>query len=575
VNLPPAWRRETRQFRQLVRLSYRRLLDAALSSREIDAEQFALWGVALLATPPLYAAMIWPSRYPWLRRRSLDLLQSAVVGDRLFFVAWSVLAALLVGALLWDGLFPDRTDQQVMGVLPVRSRTVAAARVTAALVSVVVLLAAINLPAATLYALAGAAHPSVGSVPGIFVGQMLASIAAGLAAFSILLAARGAVAWLFGASGAARIAVVLQLLAVVGTVEALMFLPGLLGTMVREVIASGETTGGSPLAPVWFLGVYALFAGPHAEVLTPMAGPAVVVLVVGVAAAIAIYLLPASLAARRAIESQDRDHTAALLVAPLLACGMVFGRPSARARYVFVIQSLVRSRRHLLMVASYLGLGIAVAGTRVVTASLRSRLALDQPADYLLVIPLTVTFFLVLGVRAAFAIPTDVAANWTFRVVGPRHLLDSRSAARVALYAVAVLPVSGVTAMAAAWLWGIGIAATMVSMHLAAGALVCEMALRGHESVPFTKGRALSTSSMKVGVAVAIGIVYLFAFRFDGLQLWAVSRPSRAAAYVLVALAITVAVAVSGRRRSRAETASFDAPDDHAVTQLRLSEASS
>lgn len=574
MNLPPAWRHEARQFRQLVRLSYRRLLDAALSSREIDAEQFALWGVALLATPPLYAAMIWPSRYPWLRRRSLDLLQSAVVGDRLFFVTWSILAALLVGALLWDGLFPDRTDQQVMGVLPVRSRTVAAARVTAALVSVVMLLAAINLPAATLYALAGAAHPSVGSVPGIFVGQMLAAVAAGTSAFSLLLVARGAVAWLVGASGAARIAVALQLVVVVGACEALMVLPGVLAAMMRGVVGPGAT-GGSAFVPVWFLGVYAWFAGPHAAVLTPMAGAAVAVLVGAVAAALVTCVVPAAPAARRAIESQDREHTSAVIVAPLLACGRVLRRPSARARYLFVIRSLVRSRRHLLIFASYLGLGVAVAGTRVLTAALRARLSFEAPADYLLVIPLVVTFFLVLGVRAAFAIPTDIAANWTFRVVGPRNLLDSRSASRVALCALTVWPVSAMSGVAAAWLWGSSTAGAVVVMHLAAGALVCEVALRGHESVPFTKGRALSTSSMKVGVAVAVGIVYLFAFRFDGLQLWAVSAPAHTAAYVLIALALTAAVSVSGRRQSRAETASFDAPDDHAVTQLKLSEASS
>lgn len=125
---PAAWQAEVRQFRLLVGVSYRRLLDAALASRDVDAEQFALWGAALLATPPLYAAMIWPSRYPWLRRQGLEVLHTAVVSDRLFFVAWSLLVAGLVGALLWDALFSDRTDQQVLGVLPVRGRTVAAAR---------------------------------------------------------------------------------------------------------------------------------------------------------------------------------------------------------------------------------------------------------------------------------------------------------------------------------------------------------------------------------------------------------------------------------------------------------------
>ena len=67
---------------------------------------------------------------------------------------------------------------------------------------------------------------------------------------------------------------------------------------------------------------------------------------------------------------------------------------------------------------------------------------------------------------------------------------------------------------------------------------------------------------------------YVFAFRFDDLQLWALGSQARTAGYVLVALTATVAIAAIGRRQSRAETVTFDAPDDHAVTQLKLSEAS-
>jgi hypothetical protein len=574
VRPPAAWAHEWRQFRLLVRVSYRRLLDAALASRDIDADQFALWGAALLATPMLYAAFIWPSRYPWLRARSLDALHDAVLADRLFFVIWPMLVALLVGVLMWDGLFPDRTDQQVLGVLPVRSRTVAAARITAALTSMAVLLAGISLPATVVYALAGAAHSSVGSVPGIFVGQLLASVSAGLFAFGVLLTARGAIVWLVGAAAAARIAIALQLLAVVAAFEAFMFLPGLLPAILRHLLAP-DSPSAVFLPPAWFMGVYARFAGPHAAVLSPLAGTAVVAAAGALAAALAAYVLPARVNARRAIEAREAGHASSPLAAPLVACGALLRRPSARARYVFVILGLLRSRRHLLIVATYLGLGVALAGTRVLSASIRGRaLPWDQPVDYLLVVPLVLTFFLVLGVRAAFAVPTDLSANWVFRVVGPRNLLDGRSAVRLAFHALAVLPVSAITLVAATWLWGWQSALAIAGMHAASGLLLCEVALRGHESIPFTKARALSTSSMKVGVAAALGAVYLFAFRFDDLQVWALGSPARSAGYVLVALSAAVLIALLGRRQSRASPATFDAPDDHAVTQLKLSEAS-
>ena len=567
---PAAWQAEARQFRLLVGVSYRRLLDAALASRDVDAEQFALWGTALLATPPLYAAMIWPSRYPWLRRQGLDVLHTAVVSDRLFFVAWSLLVAVLVGALLWDALFPDRTDQQVLGVLPVRSRTVAAARLAAALTTVAVLLAAINLPAASLNALSGAVDPSVGRVPGIFIGQMVATVTAGMCAFSTLLVMRGAAAWLLGAAVASRIAVALQFVSVLATFLGLMFLPGLLAVMMRQVLGGA----GVPLPPVWFMGIYAWFAGPYSTVLAPLGVWASGALAASVTLALAVYVLPARLAARRAIEARDGGQGARWLLAPLLAAGAVLRRPSARARYAFAVRSLTRSRRHLLIVASYLALGVALGGVRVLSQGIRGRLSVDQPAAFLVVIPLILIFFLVLGLRAAFAVPTDLAANWAFRIVGPRSVLESRSAARLAFYTVAVLPVLAVTVAVAGWQWGTGVGLRLGAMHLAAGVLLTEVALRGHESVPFTKSRALSTSSLKVGVALAIGLIYFVAFRFDGLQLWVLATPSRTAGYVVTHLLVAVIVAVTGRRRSRTELATFDAPDDHAVTQLKLSEAS-
>lgn len=81
MNTSAAWRQEWRQYRRLVRLSYARLMDAMVASRGIDAEQFLLWGTALLGTPMLYAALIWPTRYLWLRHHSLATLHEGVLSD--------------------------------------------------------------------------------------------------------------------------------------------------------------------------------------------------------------------------------------------------------------------------------------------------------------------------------------------------------------------------------------------------------------------------------------------------------------------------------------------------------------
>ena len=138
-------------------------MDAALGSREIAAEHFVIWGGALVATPTLLYVVRTTSAYPFLRWRSLEALQMVALGDRLFFIVWAMLVGMLLVSLLWEGLYPDRTDQQILGVLPVSPRMVAAARVATALGAALAILTAIVVPTAVFYAATSGVHPVLGA----------------------------------------------------------------------------------------------------------------------------------------------------------------------------------------------------------------------------------------------------------------------------------------------------------------------------------------------------------------------------------------------------------------------------
>lgn len=561
-------RTEGRQFVRLVRASYRRFLDAVFGSRDMDAEQVALWAVVLMATPTLYAAFIWTSRYLWLRKISIERLHQAVLADRFFFVLWPMAMALFVAALLWDALLPDRTDQQILGVLPVRSRTVAAARLAAAFVTGLVVVAGVTVPAAVLYAAAGAVDPSVGGVVGIAFGQSLAGMAAGLFALAVALTVRGALAAVFGVAGSARAAVLIQFAAVALIVEAFLFLPGMLPPMVRAVIA-GQVEGVATL-PVTFMGLYALFAGPHAEKLTGGAPAAGVWVVAAVAASGLACLAPAAWNARRAIEARQSSGRASLALAPFLALARLLTRRDARARFLFVVRTLLRSRRHVLTVASYAGFGVAIAATRLVSASLRGRpIPLEVPSTALVAIPMVLTYFLVLGVRVAFAIPSDPAAAWVFRIAGPATVLDARPATRLALWAIAVLPVTLLAVVSAAWLWSIPEAVAVGVMHAASGVMLCEVVMRGVDGMPFARPRHVSATSLKVGIPVVAFGAIVYAVELSSLQRWTLDSPQAVAAYAGGMAALAVGAAWLGRRRVAAMPVAFDAPTD-GLTALDL-----
>lgn len=561
-----------RQFRHLTRLSFGRLMDAALGSREIAAEHLVIWGGALLATPTLLYTVRAVSWYPFLRVLSLDRLQEEALRDRLFFIVWAMLVAALLVSLVWEGLFPDRTDQQVLGVLPVGPRPVAGARLAAALSIGLVLTVAVNGPTAILYGLVGGVHPVLGGRVAIAAGQFTATIAAGLFTFAGLLALRGLLVFMMGAAAAVRVAVALQIAVVLLLVESFLFLPGLLPRLLGHLLADGvaETTW---LAPAWFLGLSVHIGGPYADVLGVMAPTALAATGLATLAACVVYIVPAPWTARRVVEARasDRRRWFGDWLAET-ASRSVAGRP-ARAMLAFTLRSLARSPRHQFIVASWLGLGLAVCSVQLIAAEVRGRpLPLDAPYEYLVALPLVITFGLTGGLRAAFALPADVQANWTFRATTTDARGPCVNAVRACFCLLAVAPVTGLVLVGGGMLWGLEYGLAVAGMHLASGLLLCELAVLECESIPFTRDRGLSTASIKIGVPVAVVGLIGYAFLLDGVQVWALSSMSRVIGYVLVALAVTLVIRLAGRRRARPPIPSFDAPADE-MTALSLSGA--
>jgi len=155
----PELRHEWRQFRLLSRDSVRRLLDSVLVARDADPMLFALWFTALAMTPPMLIAAPKIIQYTFLKRAPDALVLQLATAERSFFVLYGMLATALLAALTWDALFPDRQDQEIVGALPVRPRTLAGARLAAALTVGTAFAAAISLPAAFLYSAASSTHP--------------------------------------------------------------------------------------------------------------------------------------------------------------------------------------------------------------------------------------------------------------------------------------------------------------------------------------------------------------------------------------------------------------------------------
>jgi hypothetical protein len=569
--LPEPVARELEQFTLLSRDSVRSLLNAASMSRDTDPAQFALWGTVLIAIPPAMYAFRKLLNYSAMRFAPFAVVDRMIQADRMFFLLYGMLAAALLAAVTWEALLPDRTDQEIVGTLPVRPRTLAAARLVAALIVATILSSAISLPVAVMLAIAAPSHPALGFLPTVFVAHVTTTMGASLFAFSVLLVARGGIAFCFGEHVSERFATVLQLVIVAALAEVFFFLPSVLPALVNRMI-DGDPVA-MTLPPVWFAALYSWLVGTsHAALATP-AALAPLAFAGGIGLAIPVYLLPAAVLARRTLETQHRLHVG--LISSLARTAAVALPASAvmRAILVFIVASLLRSRRHRLIVTAYTGLAIAIGTMSMLAGNIRGIIALDRPGVSLLALPLVMIFFVTLGLRTAFTIPTDFEANWSFRLVQPR-VMTAIDATVIAILLVGVFPIAAAASTAAFVLgWGVRLSVAVGAIDLLSAMALVEWSLLDWRKIPFTCGHLMDVESIKSRWLSRIGPLILFAFVNAAVQRNVMRSTHAFFSYVGLAV---VAIAVLRIRRAvvvRHLPLQFDAAPRDEIATLKLSDA--
>jgi hypothetical protein len=539
-------------------------------ARDADPTQFALWTTVVIATPPAMYAFGQPFKYARLALAPAGVIEQVVLSDRTFFVVYGMLAMALLAAMTWEALFPDRTDQEIMGALPVRPRTVAAARLAAALMMAGAFALALNVPTALLFSLTATTHPAMGFLPVVLFAHLLSTMAACMAVFVILLVVRGTVAFAFGADVADRLATVLQLVAVIAMVEIFFYLPSVIPLLVRRMLEGGDAVRWMPAT--WFVALYSWIAGSPREVLADQAARGVLFLLGAAALVVPIYTLAAPVMARRALESQSRQRPGPL-ARVVRSAGHLALHPATRAVAAFTITTLWRSRRHLLIVVSYAGAGVAIAAIGVIAARLRAGLLSAEVSTAVLAVPLVMMFFVTLGLRAAFRLPSELDANWPFRL-SPPSPLEAAAGTRLALLVLAIVPLSLLFAIGATALgYPPSTVTALVVFDLAAGWLLLEAALYGWATVPFACAHVPSEETARMRWLIYLIPLNIFAFRGAGAQEAALDSPRGVAIYLAVIVAMALAFRAARVVRARRDTIIFEMPPDQRLGVLNLSEA--
>lgn len=239
----------------------------------------------------------------------------------------------------------------------------------------------------------------------------------------------------------------------------------------------------------------------------------------------------------------------------------IFRQPVQIAVFRFINQTITRSMKHRLFLATYAGCGGALAV-----------LTFGSGRSGLLRLPLTLSFVLVSALRAAFNFPSELRANWAFQISESNHLADCMTAMRKWIIVCAIGPLfllqASMEFVAFAW----ATAVFHLAFGLALSVLLMETMFLGFRKVPFTCAYFPGRINL-----VALSAIYLLGFTMysntmAGLEGWLEDKPQSIAAFFAVAgLAYARLTRFRDRQMEVEPILDYEGDGDPAVRTLELS----
>lgn len=476
---------ETRQhFRVLYRQFLFRLMDVELLSASAGGDASAMFGQ--FASLLVFGSLLFAYAGLGIATAARDSgLAGPVWGAERIVISLTMLVVGVFALLSWDSTFPDRRDVLVLAPLPVRVRTLFAAKIAAAA-------SAMGLTVVLWNSLSGFAWPlGLAPVGAGFLARMrfigafwIALLAAGTFLYCAVLGVQAAAAqlprrWYLRVSSVVQIALFGLLLGFT------FFQPSFPNTAALGALENRRALAWLP--PYWFLGLLSelggVFPAEWHAVMEPLARRAAISLLVAILVAGGAFALSYLRTLRKIVEEPD--------IVPGARGGIWlprFGSLPETALAQFVIRTLVRSRRHRVILAFYLGGGFAISALFLEGARAEMHLRwMDMIARVKLPVlsaGVVMLCALWLGTRTVFSLPLDLRANWLFRIAPMPGPASRLTAVRRALLACVVFPILAASAaLLLLWPW------REVSEHLLLlallGSILADVSLKEFRKIPF------------------------------------------------------------------------------------------
>lgn len=530
---------------------FKRFFTGEMTSTEGDLK-LGIGGIlALLVMPgailPLLLLPKYSSFIHWLVGQTHFDFNAASIPDKYMLLTLTMIVTGIVAVLKWDGLFLDRLDYANLMPLPLKTASIFWAKLIALVLFVGLFVVALNAASAILFPLVVLESQTSSMLFLRFTfAHAAATIAGSIFVFCFFLAIAGLLMTLLPYRWFRRISTVVQLVSVVALATLLFSTPEI-GSHVAN--AAGEVLPSFHWLPtVWFIGLYQTLLGTTDPGFHALAARAAVALCTTVAASLLFYAACYWRQFRRIPEITDAPATGPGWTRQFaLRCfdRAALRNPFDRACFHFARKTLARSQRHALLLAGFVGLGVAIALQDVTTDwSSATRAGSHLPDATLLSAALALVFFVLSGLSLVFSVPSELSANWAFQIAGE---YGGNAAQRVTrkLLLIFVAPVIVAIASVYSALWGLNLGIAHTAFVLAVSFLLVELLLLGYQKVPFTCSYAAGKHN--AGMVLAI---YLLAFLFVSsgmahLEHWALLSRRR---FPFLAVLALIVVSYAGLR---------------------------
>jgi hypothetical protein len=490
--------------------------------------------LGLLALPGIFASLFLIDKYGSLFqfiRGDLDFdPYTASLPDEYFFITLSMVVTASVAVWKWDSLLPDRRDYSNLAPLPISSRSFLLANLLALLLLTTILSFDVNAASIVLFPLVVCGSRASFAYFTRFLGAHFVSVVLGsIFGFLVVLAILGALMTILPfrvfrkSSLYVRFAIITILMTVLSTSFAV---PPMIQTL-----AENPHSFLMLLPTVWFLALCQSLLGRADPLLYSLGWTALAATCIAFVCAIGGYAFSYHRCFTRSSETIVSLPAGGGAVAPRLFAlldRLILRSPLERASFRFTIRALVRGPNQALVMGWFAGLGIVIASeTLFAPVSVPSRVAEHLPSAEILSIPLTLIYFLVLGLRCAFDIPATLRANWLFRLMINPETRECIPLARKVIFAFLFPALILVCFPAYAYFWGWRTSLIHTVIAAAMCIMLTEISLMRFRKVPFT----CSVSVFKSHAIVAILLYILGFFAFSAFtataERWAFGDPMR------------------------------------------------